>query len=76
MKKLSIFITFIVCLTGCTATKSNSEVVEPVEEVAPVQQIIEVVEPEPVVEEPAPVQEPVQLEPAVKELTPDRKSVV
>ena len=49
MKKLSIFITFIVCLTGCTATRSNPEVVEPVEEVAPVQQIIEVVEPEPVV---------------------------
>ena len=43
MKKLSIFITFIVCLTGCTATRSNPEVVEPVEEVAPVQQIIEVV---------------------------------
>lgn len=73
MKKLSIIITFIVCLTGCTATRSNPEVVEPVEEVAPVQQIIEVVEPEPIVEEPAPVQEPVQLEPAVKELTPEEQ---
>lgn len=61
MKKLSIFITFIVCLTGCTATKSTEAVV-PVDEVSPVQQIVEVAEPE-----------SVKQEPTVREFTPEEQ---
>ena len=77
MKKLSIFITFIIfMLAGCTATKSNPEVLEPVEEVPVPQEVqtpteepeIIIPEPEPIVPEPEPEPEPV-----VKELTPEEQ---
>ena len=79
MKKLSIFITFIIfVLGGCTATKSSTLVPEPVEE-APVPQEVQTPVPEsqpesvipelePVVPEPEPEPEPV-----AKELTPEEQ---
>ena len=77
MKKLSIFITFIIfMLAGCTATKSNPEVLDPVEEVPVPQEVqtpaeepeIIIPEPEPIVPEPEP-----ELEPVVQELTPEEQ---
>lgn len=77
MKKLSIFITFIIfMLAGCTATKSSPEVLDPVEEVPVPQEVqtpaeepeIIIPEPEPIVPEPEP-----ELEPVVQELTPEEQ---
>ena len=77
MKKLSIFITFIIFIfVGCTATKSSPEVLEPVEEVPVPQEVqtpaeepeIIIPEPEPIVPEPEP-----DLEPVVQELTPEEQ---
>ncbi len=77
MKKLSIFITFIIFIfVGCTATKSSPEVLEPVEEVPVPQEVqtpaeepeIIIPEPEPIVPEPEP-----ELEPVVQELTPEEQ---
>ena len=79
MKKLSIFISFIIfILAGCTATKSSTLVPEPVEE-APVPQEVQTpvpeLQPEPVIPEleqvvPEPEPEP---EPVAKELTPEEQ---
>ena len=63
-------------LAGCTATKSNPEVLEPVEEVPVPQEVqtpaeepeIIIPEPEPIVPEPEP-----ELEPVVQELTPEEQ---
>lgn len=75
MKKSAIFITVALFLVvGCTATKSASEVAEPVEP-APAPQQVEalVVEPEPVPEqEPVPELEPEPVPPP-KELTPEEE---
>ena len=77
MKKLSIFITFIIFIfVGCTATKSSPEVLEPVEEVPVPQEVqtpaeepeIIIPEPEPIVPKPEP-----ELEPVVQELTPEEQ---
>ena len=75
MKKSAIFITVALFLVvGCTATKSASEVAEPVEPVPAPQQVEAlVVEPEPVPEqEPVPELEPEPVPPP-KELTPEEE---
>ena len=75
MKKLSIFISFIIfILAGCTATKSSTTVSEPVEEVPAPQEVQppagepELVIPEPITLEPEPEPEPV-----ARELTPEEQ---
>ena len=75
MKKLSIFISFIIfILAGCTATKSSTTVSEPVEEVPAPQEVQppavepELVIPEPITPEPEPEPEPV-----ARELTPEEQ---